>query len=144
MIVPAAEPETSAVSVVSKGESPESGDTEKATASDGAGSATVNVKLVVSPVPPILGEPETHMVYVPARVVAAESAVRVKVEVQVRLGVQETGLNAAVTPVGRLPEAWLADRVIGEAAPLDLVTVIVLEPPVAPLTDVISPFWVRV
>ena len=101
----------------------------------GAGSATVNMKLVVSPVPPISGEPETCMVYVSA--VAVDAAVRVRVEVQVRLGVQEVGLNKAVTPVGRLPEAWLADRVIGEAAPLDLVTVIVLEPPVAPLTDVI-------
>ena len=143
-MVPAAVPETSALAVTSVAGGGMERERVTPRVGAGAGSATVSVKLVVSPVPPILGEPETHMVYVPARVVAAESAVRVRVEVQVRLGVQEVGLNEAVTPVGKDPETWLADRVIGEAAPLDLVTVIVLEPPVAPLTDVISPFWVRV
>ena len=98
-MVPAAVPETSALAVTSVAGGGMERERVTPRVGAGAGSATVNMKLVVSPVPAISGVPETHIVYVPAMVV--ESAVRVRVEVQVRLGVQEVGLNEAVTPVGK-------------------------------------------
>ena len=100
------------------------------------------MKLVVSSVPIMLGEPETTMVYVPA--VAESEADKVKVEVQLLLGEQGELENTAVTPVGKALEAWLADKVIGDMAPLVLATVMVLEPPVASLTDVMLPELERV
>lgn len=110
---------------------------DRATLKVGKGLLTVNVKLVVPPE----GEPETWMVYVP--VVAEAEADNVRVEAQVVLGEQAVGLNAAVTPVGKGPATWAADRVTAWAVPPVLETVMVLEP-LDPLTAVILPLAERV